>query len=64
MSENKKKAAAIAAVKAVIDIKQNNCENAIYPLSYPTEPSAWGQWGKQMIMANRNMIQMRLSRKR
>ena len=59
MSNNKKKAAAIAAVKIVVDTNQNN---AIYPTVQPTEPAAWTQLGKQMTTANRNMVQLKPGR--
>ena len=52
---NKKKAAAIGVVKAIV-------ENIITNTCTP-EPSAWNQQGKQTIMANRNAMQMRYIRK-
>ncbi len=61
--ENKKKAAAIATVKAIIE--QAQTEQVLNnPSQFISEPSAWTQWGKQLIMANRNAIQMKLNSKR
>lgn len=60
--ENKKKAAAVAVVKAIIE--QEVYDNDIKHQENISEPSAWTQWGKQMIMANRNNIQMKLNRRR
>ena len=59
MSDNKKKAAAIAAVKTMVDA--NTTEQQ---LIRPTEPTAWTQWAKQTIMMNRNLAQMRLNKKK
>jgi hypothetical protein len=59
MSDNKKKAAAIATVKTIIStIKIDHNANCV------CEPSAWNQQGKQTIMANRNTMQMRFTRKK
>jgi hypothetical protein len=59
MSDSKKKAAAIAAVKTVIEINNNN----VYSVKQPTEPTAWSQWGKQTTMVNRNLAQRRLNKR-
>ena len=52
--DNKKKAAAIGVVKAIVE-NNNAC-------TCTPEPSAWNQQGKQTIMANRNAMQMRYIR--
>ena len=57
MSDNKKKAASIAAVKTIIDLNSER-----QPVR-PTEPTAWTQWGKQTIMVNRNLAQRRLNKR-
>ncbi|MCK9329294.1 MAG: hypothetical protein PHY08_03325 [Candidatus Cloacimonetes bacterium] len=59
--DNKKKAAAIAAIQTVIEeaqLEQNNT-NAIQ-----TELSAWTQYGKQAMMSNRNLMQMRVNHRK
>jgi len=59
MSDKKKKAAAIAAVKTVVEM---NSEIEVQ-LVRPTEPTAWTQWGKQTTMVNRNLAQRRLNKR-
>jgi len=59
MSENKKKVAAVAAVKMVVEINSE----AGGQLVRPTEPTAWTQWGRQTIMVNRNLAQRRLNKR-
>ena len=55
MENNKKKAAAVAAVTSIIQTEKI--------CTCICEPSAWNQQGKQTIMANRNNMQMRYIRK-
>ena len=59
MLDNKKKAAAIAAVKTVVEMKSE----VEVQLIRPTEPTAWTQWGKQTTMVNRNLAQRRLNKR-
>ena len=55
MSENKRKAAAVAVVKTIVE------ETSDFPS--PQAPNNWSQWGKQTIMINRNMVQSRPNQK-
>jgi len=59
MSEDKKKAAAIAAVKMVVEMNSEGEGQLVRP----TEPTAWTQWGRQTIMVNRNLAQRRLNKR-
>ncbi|MCL2064844.1 MAG: hypothetical protein FWG98_10820 [Candidatus Cloacimonetes bacterium] len=57
MSENKKKAAAIGVVKAIVSECITQAETT------PTQNENWSLWGRQTIMLNRNIVQLRPSHK-
>ena len=54
MSDKKKKAAAVAAVKVIV--------NSVVPKeSMPLSTNdSWSQWGRQSIMINRDRVQLRV----
>ena len=56
MTDKKKQAAAIAAVKTIVEVSQE-------PVTRDNTPPPWAQQGKQAIMANRTNMQMRFARK-
>ena len=58
MTNIKKKAAAVATVKSLIE---SNVKNDIL-INYDTLNN-WSRWGKQTIMINRNNAQMRPKQK-
>ena len=59
MQENKKKVAAIAAIKMAVEMNNEDDRQLIRP----TEPTAWTQWGRQTTMVNRNLAQRRLNKR-
>ena len=58
MSEKKKKAAIIAAVKVAIEVNRD-MKNL-----HVNESQVWSAYGKQTIMTNRNFMQSRNSRRK